>query len=94
MAPPPKRLFDHALAIDPYSYGAHRILAEFFLASGKYSESVREFRFLLRYHPLRDAAQYDSAAEALRRAGDAFRRVRCDGAARTQLFPSVKGTGS
>jgi len=61
--------FQQSLALEPYGYDAHYGLAQLFLASGRIEEAVREFRFLLRYHPLRHVSVWESAADALRLAG-------------------------
>jgi spermidine synthase len=61
--------FQQSLALEPYGYDAHYGLAHLFLTSGRIEEAVREFRFLLCYHPLRHVSLWDSAADALRLAG-------------------------
>jgi len=61
--------FQQSLALEPYGYDAHYGLAHLCLTSGRIEEAVREFRFLLRYHPLRHVSVWESAADALRRAG-------------------------
>jgi len=61
--------FQKSLALEPYGYDAHYGLANLFLTSGRIEEAARQFRFLLRYHPGRDLSVWESAAEALRRAG-------------------------
>jgi len=61
--------FQQSLALEPYGYDAHYGLAHLLLTSGRIEEAVREFRFLLRYHPLRHVSVWESAAAALRRAG-------------------------
>jgi tetratricopeptide (TPR) repeat protein len=85
--------FDKALALDKYNYGAHRIMAEFFLAAGMYKESAQQFRFLVRYHPMRDPGLYPQAAEALRRAGDASQANRML-AKGQRLFPPTHPTNA
>jgi len=61
--------FRKSLALEPYGYDAHYGLATLCLTAGQLEDAAREFRFLLRYHPLKDLALWEMAADTLRRAG-------------------------
>jgi len=61
--------FRKSLALEPYGYDAHYGLATLCLAAGQLQDAAREFRFLLQYHPLKDLALWEMAADTLRRAG-------------------------
>jgi spermidine synthase len=61
--------FRKSLALKPYGYDAHYGLAMLCLTAGRMEEAVREFRFLLRFHPLKDLSLWEMAADTLRRAG-------------------------
>jgi len=61
--------FRKSLALEPYGYDAHYGLATLCLTAGQLQEAAREFRFLLQYHPLKDLALWEMAADTLRRAG-------------------------
>ncbi len=64
-----QKCFDKALALDPYTYAAHRILAETFFSHNKAQEAAVQYRHLLRYHPMGGPSLFNRAAEAFRLAG-------------------------
>jgi len=61
--------FRQSLALEPYGYDAHAGLATLYMTAGRLEDAAREFRFLLRFHPLKDIMLWETAADALRRAG-------------------------
>jgi len=61
--------FRKSLALEPYGYDAHYGLATLCLTTGQLEDAAREFRFLLRFHPLKGFSLWEMAADTLRRAG-------------------------
>jgi spermidine synthase len=61
--------FRKSLALEPYGYDAHYGLATLCLTAGQLQDAAREFRFLLRFHPLKGFSLWEMAADTLRRAG-------------------------
>ncbi len=64
-----ERAFEVALQREPYSYAAHRNLAEIYVKNKQWDKAETHFRFVERFHPDTDAGTYLGLATVYRATG-------------------------